>query len=410
MQRFSLSEVQATAILDMMLRRLAALERSKIKEEYKEKLELIKSLERLLAKPELLRGAVRDELKVVVERFGDKRRTRIVSTTNADALSSGSLLPDEQVWIMIGEKGTVGRAPGASGLNIARRPKEQPLALLQASTRDILYLFSASGRAAGIPIHQLPEVDEIGKGSAWSVLTSLGRNDSLVTGLVLKPNQREEGFLFLTTLGGVVKRVRLEDLPGVTTEPFTVMNVAEDDALGWVKVTGGEDEVVLATAAGMAIRFAEDSVRPMGLPAAGVMGIKLANEADGVIGMDVAYPEGFLWSITDNGLAKATPVDDFPLQGRYGQGVINMRLPKGSTQVAAATVIHKGTSLIITTSGGTTKKLSLSDTVVAGRSAKPAAVLTLAVRSTVTGAVSVGSSRPEAKTVPAKKPREKAKA
>ena len=137
----------------------------------------------------------------------------------------------------------------------------------------------------------------------------------------------------------------------------------------------------------MAIRFAEDSVRPMGLPAAGVMGIKLDSETEGVVGMDLVAPKGFLWSITDNGLAKATPIEDYPLQNRYGQGVINMRLPKGASEVVAATLLTRGANLIVTTSGGVTKKLGLSDAPVGGRTVRPAPALTLAAKARVTGIV-----------------------
>ena len=388
MERFKLSEVQASAILDMQLRRLAALERKKIQDEYKEKLALIKELEKLLAHPELMRAEIKKELLEVGERFGDKRRTQIVDTVEGKVLTSAGLLPDEQVWIMIGEKGTLGRALGATAPAIARKPLEQPASLLKANTRDTLYLITAGGRAVGLPVHRVPEADELGKGQVWSEISPLSRDDRLAAALVLPGNgDRPPGFLFMTTLAGVVKRIRLEDLPGVTTEPFTVMNVAEDDALGWARVTSGENEVLLATSSGMAIRFAEDSVRPMGLPAAGVMGIKLDSETEGVVGMDLVAPKGFLWSITDNGLAKATPIEDYPLQNRYGQGVINMRLPKGASEVVAATLLTRGANLIVTTSGGVTKKLGLSDAPVGGRTVRPAPALTLAAKARVTGIV-----------------------
>ncbi len=386
--RFKLSEAQAQAILDMQLRRLAALERKKIQDEHKEKLALIKELTRLLAHPELMREEIKKELHAVNERFGDKRRTQIVATVEGVGFSSVGLLPDEKGWIMVGEKGTLGRAVGETLPGMARKPLEQPAALLRAGTRDILYLLTASGRAVGLPVHRVPEAPEIGKGAPWSELTPLGRDDRLAAALVLPGDGRpREGFLFLTTLAGVVKRVRLEDLPGVTTEPFTVINVADDDALGWARVTTGAQEVLLATSGGQAIRFSEDSVRPMGLPASGVMGIKLDSETDGVVGMELVMPNAFLLSITDNGLAKATPIDDYPLQNRYGQGVINMRLPKGASEVVAAALLTKGASLIVTTSGGVTKKLGLSDMTIGARSVRPQPALTLAAKSRVTGVV-----------------------
>ena len=387
-ERFKLSEAQAGAILDMQLRRLAALERKKIQDEYKEKLALIKELEKLLAHPELMRAQIKKELLEVGEKFGDKRRTQIVETVEGQVLTSDGLLPNEPVWIMIGEKGTIGRFPGGNLPPIARKPLEQPASLLRASTRDTLYLVTAGGRAVGLPVHRVPEADEIGKGKPAAEISPLSREDYLAGALVLAGNgDRPPGYLFLTTLAGVVKRIRSEDLPGVTTEPFTIMNVAEDDALGWARMTTGENEVLLATSSGLAIRFSEDTVRPMGLPAAGVMGIKLDNETDGVVGMDLVAPNSFLWSITDNGLAKATPIDEYPLQNRYGQGVINMRLPKGASEVVAAALLTRGTNLIVTTSGGVTKKLGLGDTPVGTRTVRPGPALALAAKARVTGVV-----------------------
>ncbi|WP_374686665.1 DNA gyrase subunit A [Promineifilum sp.] len=387
MEQFKLSEAQAQAILDMQLRRLAALERKKVQDEYKEKLALIKELEKLLAHPDLMRRQIRTELLEINERFGDKRRTQIVQTVEGGVLTSAGLLPDEQVWIMVGEKGTIGRTSTATLPSIARKPVEQPAALLKASTRDTLYLITAAGRAVGLPVHRVPEAEEMGRGTLYSEFTALRREGHLAAALVLPSDGPREGYLFLTTLAGVVKRVRLEDLPGVTTEPFAVMNVAEDDALGWARVTSGEQEILLVTSSGQAIRFSEDSVRPMGLPAAGVMGIKLDSEEDGIVGMDVVTPGGFLWSITENGLAKATPLEDYPLQNRYGQGVINLRLPKGATEVVAAAVLTRGVNLIVTTSGGVTKKIGLSDTTIGGRSVRPQPALTLAAKSRVSGVV-----------------------
>ncbi len=385
--RFKLSEIQAQAILDMQLRRLAALERKKIQDEHKEKLALIKQLEKLLGNPELMRQQIKAELLEVSERFGDKRRTQIVDSVAGGVLTSAGLLPDEKGWVLIGEKGTIGRSSNDTLPAMARKPLEQPAALLRASTKDILYLFAASGRAVGLPVHRIPEGDELGRGSSWGDLTALGRNDHLAAAVVLPADGEREGYLFLTTLAGVVKRVRLEDLPGVTAEPFTVINVAEDDALGWAKLTDGAQEVILATSGGMAIRFSEETVRPMGLPASGVMGIKFDNDTEGIVGMDLVQSGDFVFSITDNGFAKATPVEEYPLQNRYGQGVINLRLPKGASEVVAVTTLARGNTLIVTTSGGVTKKMGLSDVTIGSRSVRPQSAMTLAAKARVTGAV-----------------------
>jgi DNA gyrase subunit A len=258
--------------------------------------------------------------------------------------------------------------------------------LLQANTRDILYLFTAAGRAVSLPVHQLPEAMEVGEGGHWADLTALTRKEHLAAALVLPADAA--GYLFLTTLGGVVKRIRLEDMPGITSDIFTVINVPENDSLGWVRPTGGDQEVILVTSAGQAIRFREEEVRPMGLPAGGVLGIKLADETDGVVAMDLARPDSFLWSITDNGLAKATPLDEYPVQGRHGQGVINVRLPKDAAEVVTGLVGTEKTQIIIKTASGATKKLRLNEAVVGGRAIRPKAVLSLGARNRVTGALS----------------------
>jgi DNA gyrase subunit A len=381
-QRFKLTEVQAQAILEMQLRRLAALERRKIQEEYKEKLALIKELERLLVRPALMRGVVKQELQAVGEKYGDNRRTKIIATADGPITN---LLPDHSVWVVVSEKGKLGRTPNDEPALITRKPAEQPLALLQASTRDILYLFTAGGRAVSLPVHQLPEAMEMGEGRHWADLTALKRKEHLAAALVLPAEAT--GYLFLTSLGGVVKRIRLEDLPGITSDIFTVINVPEDDSLGWVRQTAGNDEVVLVTSSGQAIRFKEEDVRPMGLPAGGVLGIKLADETDGVVAMDLARPNTLLWSITDNGLAKATPLDDYPIQGRYGQGVINVRLPKDAAEVVTGIVGTEKTQIIIKTASGATKKLRLNEAVIGGRAVRPRSVLTLGARNRVTGAL-----------------------
>jgi DNA gyrase subunit A len=392
-QRLKLTEVQAQAILDMQLRRLAALERRKIQDEYKEKLALIKRLERLLSKPALMREAIREELGQVRERYADSRRTQIVEGGERNVLSASDLLPDESVWVLIGEKGTVARTTSPEMINIPVKPAEQPFALLEANTQDILYLFAANGHAVSLPVYQLPQSRELGEGAHWAELTGVTRRDHLAAALVRPPES--PCFLFLTTLAGVVKRVRLEDMPGITGEPFMVINVADEDSLGWAMLTSGGDEVILATAAGQLIRFKEETVRPMGLPAGGVMGIKLADELDGVIAMDLIQSDGFVWSVTDNGLAKATPLSEYPTQGRYGQGVINVRLPKDAGEVVAATICSEKAELLIRTAIGSTRKLRLKDTTVGSRAIKPRPVLKIGQRNRVTGVVQI-ASRPEA--------------
>ncbi len=391
-KQFKLTEIQAQAILDMQLRRLAALERRKIQDEHKELLTQIKYLEKLLAKPAMMRELIKEELGAVKEKYQDVRRTQILDSGDVKLLSASDLLPDEQVWVMVGEKGTLARTTSPEMVRIPLKPTEQPFALLEANTQDILYLFAADGRSASLPVYQLPQAVELGKGTHWADLTGFSRRDHLAAAQVLPVNAN--GYVFLTTLAGVVKRIRVDDLPGITSQPFTVMNVPDDDALGWAELTSGEEEVLLATAAGQAIRFKEEEVRPSGLPAGGVYGIKLANEADGVIAMSVVDQAGYLWSITDNGLAKATPLSEYPTQGRHGQGVRNMSLPKDAAEVVAAVIGAENTQILITTGVGSTKKLKLNESYIGSRSIRPRSVMTVGPRNRITGALRM-MSRPD---------------
>jgi DNA gyrase subunit A len=329
---------------------------------------------------------VREELLEVRGRYADARRTQILHSESTKVVNAEDLLPDEEVWIMLGEKGTIARTTSPEPVNVPQKPAEQPVALQQANTQDILYLFSADGQAVSLPVYQLPQARELGQGTHWADLTPFSRRNHLAAMLV-RPKTATEGYVFFTTVGGIVKRVRLDDLPAISSEQFTVMNVTDEDALGWAMLTTGENEIMLATAAGQVIRFPESEVRAMGLPAGGVLGIKLADEADGLVAMDVYRPGSLIWSITDNGLAKATAIDEYPLQGRHGQGVINLRLPEGAAEVVRVLVGDENTHIIITTAIGTTKKIRLKQTYTGSRSIKPRSIISISARNRVIGAV-----------------------
>ncbi|MDX1615881.1 MAG: DNA topoisomerase (ATP-hydrolyzing) subunit A [Candidatus Promineifilaceae bacterium] len=396
-KKFKLTELQAQAILDMQLRRLANLERRKLQEEYEEKQRFIGNLERLLDKPELMRLAVREELHTTREKYADGRRTQIVadSSTTSD-LTASDFLPDQLTWVMLGDQGTVARTTTPEMGAMANKPGELPFLLLQANTQDTLYLIAADGQAVSLPVYQLPQARAFGDGAHWAELTGLTRRQHVATAVIRPPELA--GFLTLATVGGTVKRVRLEDMPGITGDPFTVINVADDDALGWARLTNGQDEIILATARGQVIRFEEEEVRPMGLPAGGVMGIKLAGEADGLIAMDLAAADAYVWSITDDGLAKATPLEAYPTQGRYGQGVINVRLPKTSAEVAAAIVGTAKQTLYVNTANGAVWRTTVDKADIGNRPIKPKSLIKGAKRNRVTGAVPL-RERPQSVTI-----------
>jgi len=341
MKKFKLTEIQANAILEMQLRRLAALERKKIETEYKAMLALIKELEGLLKSPKKMRQVAADELLKVKAAYGDRRRTQIVSLRKGKAakpLTTRDLLPEQSVWVGVTADGLASRtrddkkAPRPSGT-------EAPRWLVKASTTDTLYLVSESGKAAAVAVHTLPEAEKLGDGTPWHKLSPLRESDTLASIFTL-PSQRstlpEETYVFTVTRGGMVKKSLASELPGPSAQPFTLVKVNEGDTLRWVLLTDGTKEILLAVSSGFGIRFKEDDVRPMGLIAAGVNGVKLG-VGDEVVGAEVVPAKGEIFLIASDGKAKRVPVKDFPTQGRYGRGVILWSLPKGVMLAGLAT-------------------------------------------------------------------------
>ncbi|NUM47900.1 MAG: DNA gyrase subunit A, partial [Anaerolineales bacterium] len=324
MKRFKLTEVQAQAILNMPLRRLAALERKKIEEEYQELQKTIHGLETLLQSPEKIRTLISEELTAVKQAYGDRRRTQIVrlgeGQTRQDALTARDLAPDQSVWVCVTESGLVSRTTEDKPPRISGRAA--PAWLLQTHTRDTLYLVTESGEAAALGVHTLPETDDPDQGTEFHRVSALRSNDLLavVFNLPQKEERAENWFALTVTRGGMVKKSEIGDLPGPGAQAFTLVKVNEGDRLGWVVITNGKQEILCATATGMAIRFTEEEVRPMGLVAAGVMGIKL-KVGDEVVGA-IVMPETEIFLMASNGQAKRVKAEQFPVQGRYGQGVI----------------------------------------------------------------------------------------
>ena len=331
MKRYKLTELQANAILEMQLRRLAALERKKIETEYKEMLGLIKDLESLLKSPKKMRAVASEDLLKVKAAFGDRRRTQIVSLKGRRAkkapLTTAELVREQVVWIGMTADGTIARTrddkpPRLSG-------SEAPSLLVKANATDTLYLVSERGLAAAVAVHTLPEAEKLSDGNPFNKQSPLQADEMPVAALTLparKSDLSEEVCILTVTRGGMVKKSLVSDLPGPSAQTFRLTNVNDGDRLGWVVLTDGRKEILLATAQGMAIRFSEEEVRPMGLAAAGVNGIKLG-VGDEVIGAQVLPVEGEIFLIASDGKAKRVEQKDFPTQGRYGKGVIGWELP-----------------------------------------------------------------------------------
>ncbi len=332
-KRFKLSDLQANAILEMQLRRLAALERKKIETEYKETLLLIKDLEGLLKSPKKMRLVAADELLRVKAAYGDRRRTQIVSMkgrkTKKALLTAAELVMEQVVWIGMTADGMLARTrddkpPRLSGT-------EAPKLLVKANSTDTLYLVSERGLAAAVAVHTLPEAERLGEGNPFNKQSPLQADETPVAAFVLPARKSElpaETILLTVTRGGMVKKSLVSDLPGPSAQTFRLVNVNEGDSLGWLALTDGKKEVLLVTALGMGIRFSEEDVRPMGLATAGVNGIKLG-VGDVVIGMEILPGMGDLFLIASDGKGKRVEVKDFPAQGRYGKGVIAWEMARG---------------------------------------------------------------------------------
>jgi DNA gyrase subunit A len=259
MKRYKLTELQANAILEMQLRRLAALERKKIETEYKETLALIKDLEGLLKSPKKMRGVASEELLRVKAAYGDRRRTQIVSLRSRKhkaPLTAAELVQEQVVWIGMTADGTIARThddkpPRLSG-------SEAPKLLVKANATDTFYLVSEKGLAAAVAVHTLPEGEKLSDGNPFNKVSPLQADEVPVAAFALpakKSELPEETCVLTVTRGGIVKKSAISELPGPSAQTFRLVNVNDGDSLGWVVLTDGRKEVLLATAQGMAIRF-----------------------------------------------------------------------------------------------------------------------------------------------------------
>ncbi len=336
---YKLSDEQATAILDMPLRRLAALERKKIEDEYKEVRRLIQDLEGLLKSPKKMRSVVAEELLEVKEKYGDRRRTQIIEVAEGakikDLLTASDLVEEYTTYVNLDSEGRISRTPEGKDARLWGSTAAD--LVLEGNTRDTLYVVSASGETAAVAMHAIPEAELADQGVSVASVTPFTDKVNVKAIFSLPPEalQNEDWYVMTVSKYGMVKKSALSELPGPAAETFELARTKPGDEIGWVLITNGENEVMLATANGMVIRFSEDAVRPMGLIAAGVNGIKLKGE-DEVIGAAVFNPQYDVFLLTSEGIAKRVKADQFPVQGRYGQGVIGWKLDGDAQLVGLA--------------------------------------------------------------------------
>lgn len=328
MRRFKLDEIQAQAILDMPLRRLAALERKKIEDEYKEVAKRIKELKALLKSPKKMQEVVIEELKAVRQRYADARRTQIIQLeegeTAIDRLTTHEMMPEKTVWVGISNDNSIARTDDDKSFR--QWGLDAPKLVLRTSTHHTLYLVAENGEAAAIAVQGLPIAADPQKGTPLTAIAPFGQKHTLKFVFSAPAELSEEdGYFVSISQLGMVKRSAIHELPGPSAHLFPVVKINPGDELNTIIFTKGKQDLFIATRQGMGIRFNEDEVRPMGLVAAGVNGIKLKKD-DIVIGGGNVSLRGEILIVSSFGNAKRIDPDQFPTQGRYGMGVIAWKL------------------------------------------------------------------------------------
>src|SRR5438094_6997734 len=373
MRRLELSEVQAKAILDMQLRRLAALERQKIVEEHEETLKLIEELKGILASDVKLMGIIRQELQAVKEQYGDARRTEILTETTE--LTIEDLLADEEMVVTITRSGYIKRThveayrsqrrggKGVTGMDT----KEEDIVedLFIASTHAYLLFFTNLGKVHWLKVHEIPEGGRAAKGKAMVNLLSLGEGESVATCVPVR-DFNAGGYVLFVTRQGKIKKTELEAYSHPRAGGIQAIGLEDGDEVITARRTDGTREVMIATKLGMAIRFPEDEVRSMGRGATGVRGIEV-DEGDEVIAADVVQEGAQILTISERGYGKRTPLDEYRLQGRAGKGIIDIKTGGRNGTVVGMLQVREGDDVLVITTKGKIIRFHAGDVSSQGR-------------------------------------------
>ena len=373
MRRLELSEIQAKAILDMQLRRLAALERQKIIEEHEETLKLIDELKSILASEAKLLGIIKQELVAIKEEYGDARRTEILTETTD--LTIEDLLADEEMVVTITRSGYIKRTHveayrsqrrGGKGVT-GMETKEEDIVedLFIASTHSFLLFFTTLGRAHWLKVHEIPEGGRAAKGKAMVNLLSLAEGEQVATCVPVR-DFTAGGYVFFVTRQGKVKKTELEAYSHPRAGGIQAVGLEGGDQLMIARRTDGQREVMIATKLGMAIRFSEEEVRPMGRGAAGVRGIEVEDQ-DQVIAADVVQEGAQILTVTERGFGKRTPLEEYRLQGRAGKGIIDIKTAGRNGTVVGMLQVRAGDDLLIVTTKGKVIRIHADEVSSQGR-------------------------------------------
>ena len=388
-EAFKFSEVQAQAILDMRLARLAALERKKIDDELEEVLKEITYLEGLLADPLKILGLIRDDVNMLKEKYGDVRRTRIQDVSGA--LSEEDLIPEVDVLVTLTNRGYVKRIAhdvyrtqhrGGRGVQgVTMREEDGVQHILAANTMDSLLVFTNRGKVYQIKVHELPDAGRTAKGLPIVNVINM-QPDEIVTTMMKVRDYSASSYLFFTTKFGQVKRTSLDLFQSVRSTGMIAIGIDPNDELAWVRTTSGSNHVVLITRHGQAIRFDENDVRPMGRPAAGVIGIRLERD-DSIIASEVVQEGMDLLIVAERGLGKRTNMDQYPSQGRGGKGVTAMKLTPKTGNIVAASMVSVEQTVIMMNSAGQVIRIPVAQISLIGRATQGVTLMRLQANDTV---------------------------
>src|SRR5438067_1187609 len=373
MARLELSEIQAKAIVDMRLQRLTQLERHKIVEEHEQVLALIEELKGILASDAKLMGIIKTELLEVKEQYGDARRTEILTETTE--LTIEDLLADEEMVVTITRSGYIKRTHveayrsqrrGGKGVT-GMETKEEDIVedLFIASTHSYLLFFTNLGKVHWLKVHEIPEGGRQAKGKAMVNLLSLGEGEAVATCVPVK-NFGTGGYIFFCTKQGKVKKTELEAYSHPRAGGIQAIGLEDGDTVITARRTDATREVMIATKLGMAIRFSEDEVRPMGRGAAGVRGIEV-DEGDEVIAGDVVQEGAQILTVTERGYGKRTPLEEYRLQGRAGKGIIDIKTGGRNGTVVGMLQVRTGSDLLVITTKGKIIRMHADDVSSQGR-------------------------------------------
>lgn len=409
METFGLTDIQATAILDMQLRKLSALERAKIEEEYKKVGQVIDHLTDLLLHPEKILKVIQKEIEELKEKYGvgDPRKTKVF-TNPVGEMSEEDLVAQEETIITVTKTGYIKRVPpstyraqrrgGKGVVGMTTKEEDKIAQIISATTHDTLMLFTNKGRVFGIRVWEIPESSRIAKGQAAVNLINTEQEERIEAVLALGGKDNAK-FLALTTTNGIIKRTRLEKFKNLKNKGLIAIKLEKSDSLAWVKPTDGESHIILVTKKGKCIRFSEEDARPLGRPTRGVRGITLGS-GDEVIGMEVvpAKPQEVkdkrrkmfrnIFVVTERGLGKRTPIQLFPIQKRAGAGVKVAELNEKTGDVAAALLATQEVEqVIITSRTGQIIKLPIKNIPQLGRATQGVILMRFTNRSDGVAAV-----------------------